>query len=286
MEAQPTADAARRNRGVIVGIKTAHYERAGVGAGRTCGRGGQRRRHPGDGGLRQEPAGAAARRAGHREAAARRHLHARVLGPARTSSIVPVTQPRALRGPEARRASSTWGTAAAASLWRVAVPAVQEGFLPDTISTDLHIGSMNAGHEGHAQRDEQVPGARRAARGSDPAIDVEPRAGGEAGVARAPVGRRAPPTSPCCASSKAASGSSISSARGCTAPAAGVRADRPRRQGRVRPERLSTRPEWGTLPADYGAHRRQPMGCSSRQQEVSMASNPCGWRGFKEARLE
>ncbi len=29
--------------------------------------------------------------------------------------------------------------------WRVAVPAVRQGFLPDSISTDLHIGSMNAG---------------------------------------------------------------------------------------------------------------------------------------------
>jgi dihydroorotase len=29
--------------------------------------------------------------------------------------------------------------------WRVAAPIVQEGFLPDTISTDLHTGSMNAG---------------------------------------------------------------------------------------------------------------------------------------------
>jgi dihydroorotase len=30
-------------------------------------------------------------------------------------------------------------------LWRIAVPALKEGFLPDSISTDLHIGSMNAG---------------------------------------------------------------------------------------------------------------------------------------------
>jgi len=30
-------------------------------------------------------------------------------------------------------------------LWRVAVPLVQGGFLPDSISTDIHIGSMNAG---------------------------------------------------------------------------------------------------------------------------------------------
>jgi len=30
-------------------------------------------------------------------------------------------------------------------LWRLAVPAMKEGFVPDSISTDLHIGSMNAG---------------------------------------------------------------------------------------------------------------------------------------------
>lgn len=29
--------------------------------------------------------------------------------------------------------------------WRVVVPALQQGFLPDSISTDLHIGSMNSG---------------------------------------------------------------------------------------------------------------------------------------------
>jgi dihydroorotase len=29
--------------------------------------------------------------------------------------------------------------------WGVAVPAIKQGFLPDTISTDLHIGSMNTG---------------------------------------------------------------------------------------------------------------------------------------------
>jgi dihydroorotase len=29
--------------------------------------------------------------------------------------------------------------------WRVAMPAMKEGFLPDSISTDLHIGSMNSG---------------------------------------------------------------------------------------------------------------------------------------------
>ena len=30
-------------------------------------------------------------------------------------------------------------------VWRIAVPAMQQGFPPDSISTDLHIGSMNSG---------------------------------------------------------------------------------------------------------------------------------------------
>jgi dihydroorotase len=30
-------------------------------------------------------------------------------------------------------------------VWRIAMPAIKEGFLPDSISTDLHTGSMNAG---------------------------------------------------------------------------------------------------------------------------------------------
>ena len=52
--------------------------------------------------------------------------------------------------------------------WRVAVPIVQEGFLPDSISTDLHTGSHERRHEGHAQRDEQVPGPGAVARRGDP----------------------------------------------------------------------------------------------------------------------
>ena len=30
-------------------------------------------------------------------------------------------------------------------LWRLAVPMMKAGFIPDSISTDLHIGSMNSG---------------------------------------------------------------------------------------------------------------------------------------------
>ncbi len=38
-----------------------------------------------------------------------------------------------------------WAMAAAASTGRVAVPLMKDGFQPDSISTDLHISSMNAG---------------------------------------------------------------------------------------------------------------------------------------------
>jgi dihydroorotase len=43
--------------------------------------------------------------------------------------------------------------------WRVAVPAIQQGFLPDSISTDLHIASMNTGMKPTAlpQRDHERP---------------------------------------------------------------------------------------------------------------------------------
>jgi dihydroorotase len=37
------------------------------------------------------------------------------------------------------------GHGGASFAWRVAVPIIEEGFLPDTISTDLHISSANAG---------------------------------------------------------------------------------------------------------------------------------------------
>ena len=60
--------------------------------------------------------------------------------------------------------------------WRVAVPAIKEGFVPDSISTDLHIGSMNAGMKDHAQRDEQVPRHGPEPRRRDQAVDLESRA--------------------------------------------------------------------------------------------------------------
>jgi dihydroorotase len=49
--------------------------------------------------------------------------------------------------PEARKRGVIFdvGHGGGSFLWRQAVPATRQGFWPDTISTDLHIGSMNAG---------------------------------------------------------------------------------------------------------------------------------------------
>jgi dihydroorotase len=48
---------------------------------------------------------------------------------------------------EARRRGVIFdvGHGAGSFLWRQAVPAVRQGFVPDSISTDLHVHSMNAG---------------------------------------------------------------------------------------------------------------------------------------------
>jgi dihydroorotase len=144
MEAQPTAAMALRHKGVIVGIKTAHYagpefapvERA-VEAGTAAnipvmvdfGRAFPQKSieelltkklRPGDiythvySGLRNE------------------------LTPAGRANA-------ALFEGRKRGVLFDVGHGGGSFTWRVAVPIVAEGFLPDTISTDLHITSMNAG---------------------------------------------------------------------------------------------------------------------------------------------
>jgi dihydroorotase len=144
MEAKPTADMARKYPGLIVGVKTAHYtgpewapvERA-VEAGtladvpvmvdfgsnkpeRPLSELVTNKLRPGDiythvySGLRgeQDPSG---------------HVNPALLEGRKRGVIFDV------------------GHGGGSFLWRIAVPAIKEGFLPDSISTDLHIGSMNAG---------------------------------------------------------------------------------------------------------------------------------------------
>jgi dihydroorotase len=144
MEAKPTADMARKYPGLIVGIKTAHFagpewapvERA-VEAGtmanvpvmvdfgankpeRPLSELVTKKLRPGDiythvySGLRgeQDPSG---------------HVNPALLEGRKRGVIYDV------------------GHGGGSFLWRIAVPAMKEGFTPDSISTDLHIGSMNAG---------------------------------------------------------------------------------------------------------------------------------------------
>ena len=144
MEVKPTADMARKYPGLIVGIKTAHYggpewapvERA-VEAGtladipvmvdfganrpeRPLSELVTKKLRPGD---------------------IYTHVYSGLRGEQDPSGRV---NPAMLEGRK-RGIIYDVGHGGGSFLWRIAVPAVKEGFLPDSISTDLHIGSMNAG---------------------------------------------------------------------------------------------------------------------------------------------
>jgi dihydroorotase len=145
MQAKPTAEAALRHKGVVIGIKTAHYagpewlpvERA-VEAGtianvpvmvdfgndkteRPLAELVTKKLRPGDiythvySGLRKEL-------------------------DEQTGRVNPGLFEGRKRG-----VIFDVGHGGGSFAWRIAVPAMKEGFGPDSISTDLHIGSMNAG---------------------------------------------------------------------------------------------------------------------------------------------
>jgi dihydroorotase len=143
MESAPTAEKARESRGFVVGVKTAHYHgpewtpveraveagtRAGVpvmvdfGAGRperpveelvT------RKLRPGD-------------------------IYTHTYSGLRRELLEGRLNPGLLEGRK-RGVLFDVGHGGGSFSWGVAVPATREGFWPDTISTDLHISSMNAG---------------------------------------------------------------------------------------------------------------------------------------------
>jgi dihydroorotase len=144
MDAKATADMARRFPGLIVGIKTAHYagpewapvERA-VEAGtlanvpvmvdfgsnkaeRPLAELVTKKLRPGD---------------------IYTHVYSGLRGEQDPSGRV---NPAMLEGRK-RGVIFDVGHGGGSFLWRIAVPAIKEGFVPDSISTDLHIGSMNTG---------------------------------------------------------------------------------------------------------------------------------------------
>jgi dihydroorotase len=144
MAAAPAAEMAKRHPGVIVGIKTAHYNgpewtpveqavQAGTLAGipvmvdfgankpeRPVAELVTRKLRPGD---------------------IYTHVYSGLRGEQAEDGRV---NPGLLEGRK-RGVIFDVGHGGGSFAWRIAVPAIKEGFLPDSISTDLHIGSMNAG---------------------------------------------------------------------------------------------------------------------------------------------
>jgi dihydroorotase len=144
MVAEPAAETARRYRGVIVGIKTAHYagpewtpvERA-VEAGTLAGIPvmvdfGEKR-------VERPLAELVTRKL--RPGDIYTHMYSGLRGEQDASGRVNAGM---IEG-RTRGVIFDVGHGAGSFAWKVAVPAVKEGFLPDSISTDLHTASMNAG---------------------------------------------------------------------------------------------------------------------------------------------
>ncbi|MBI1789973.1 MAG: amidohydrolase/deacetylase family metallohydrolase [Acidobacteria bacterium] len=144
MEAKPAAEMALRHKGLIVGIKTAHYggpewtpvEHA-VEAGTIAGIpvmvdfGSNRQQRP------------VSELVGNklRPGDIYTHVYSGLRGEQGESGFL---NPALLEGRK-RGVIFDVGHGGGSFVWRVAVPLVKEGFLPDSISTDLHTGSMNAG---------------------------------------------------------------------------------------------------------------------------------------------
>jgi len=144
MEARPTAEMALRHKGLIIGVKTAHYagpewtpvERA-VEAGtlanipvmvdfginhaeRPLSELVTRKLRPGD-------------------------IYTHLYSGLRNEQVESGKVNPALWEGRKRGVIFDVGHGGGSFLWRIAAPAMKEGFVPDSISTDLHIGSMNAG---------------------------------------------------------------------------------------------------------------------------------------------
>jgi dihydroorotase len=144
MAAAPTADMAKKHPGLIVGVKTAHYagpewkpvEQA-VEAGTLAG-------IPvmvDFGANKAERPLAALVTTKLRPGDIYTHVYSGLRGEQGADGRV---NPALFEGRK-RGVVFDVGHGGGSFAWRIAAPAVKEGFLPDSISTDLHIGSMNAG---------------------------------------------------------------------------------------------------------------------------------------------
>ncbi len=145
MEAKPTAEMALQHKGLIVGIKTAHYEGPEWAPVERSVEAGTIANVPvlvDFGANKPERPLAELVTKKLRPGDIYAHMYSGLRGE--------LTRGRATSTPawwEGRKRGVLFevGHGGGSFAWYVAVPAIKEGFLPDAISTDLHIGSMNAG---------------------------------------------------------------------------------------------------------------------------------------------
>ena len=145
MEAAPAAEMAGRHRGLIVGIKTAHYDGPEWAAVERAVAAGTLAKIPvmvDFGTDRPERPLATLLTEKLRPGDIYTHVYSGLRGEqdAATGRVNPAL-------PEARKRGVLFdvGHGGGSFSWRIAAPAVKGGFLPDTISTDLHVNSMNGG---------------------------------------------------------------------------------------------------------------------------------------------
>ncbi len=144
MEAKPTADMALRYKGVIVGVKTAHYagpEWAPVERAVEAGTQANLPVMVDFGANRPERPMAELVTKKLRPGDIYTHAYSGLRNELDDSGRV---NPGMWEGRK-RGVIFDVGHGGGSFAWRIAVPAMKEGFLPDSISTDLHIGSMNSG---------------------------------------------------------------------------------------------------------------------------------------------
>ncbi|MCI0420001.1 MAG: amidohydrolase/deacetylase family metallohydrolase [Acidobacteria bacterium] len=144
MEAKPTAEMARRHSGLVVGVKTAHYAGPEWKPVEQAVEAGNLANIPVmvdfGSNLPQRPISELLTKK-LRPGDIYTHVHSGNRNEQDPSGKVSL----ALWEGRKRGVFFDVGHGGGSFVWRVAAPAVKEGFLPDSISTDLHIGSMNAG---------------------------------------------------------------------------------------------------------------------------------------------
>jgi dihydroorotase len=144
MEAPPTADMALRHKSVVVGVKTAHYDGPEWTPVERAVEAGTRASIPvmvDFGSNRSERPMSELVTKKLRPGDIYTHMYSGLRNEqTETGRVNPAMWDARKRG-----VIFDVGHGGGSFAWRIAVPAVTEGFLPDSISTDLHTSSMNAG---------------------------------------------------------------------------------------------------------------------------------------------